>query len=116
MQDHAARNPLRCKRLEKRFALMVEAGSKAEDSPAARIRARRLARGEPVDPPDTPETLARCRGMSLSQILNFDRDERRRRAKLERTAGLLVPVASGRADAAGIQCCGCNSVASHDRP
>jgi hypothetical protein len=46
-----------------------------------------------VHPPDTPETLARCRGMSLSQILNFDRDERRRRAKLEKTAGLLVPVA-----------------------
>jgi hypothetical protein len=82
----------RLQRLEKRFALAVEAGS-AEDSPAARIRARRLARGVPVDPPDTPETLARCSGMSLSQILNFDRDERRRRAKLEKTAGLLVPVA-----------------------
>jgi prephenate dehydrogenase len=82
----------RLQRLEKRFALVVEAGS-TEDSPAARIRARILARGVPVHPLATPETLAKYRGMSLSQVLNFDRNERWRQVNLEKIAGLLLPVA-----------------------
>jgi hypothetical protein len=92
MQNSMKTITRRLQRLEKRFALVVEA-EPAEDSPLARIRARRLARGEPVDPPDTPETLARYRGMCLSQVLNFDRHERWRKENLEKTAALLVPVA-----------------------
>jgi len=92
MQNSMKTITRRLQRIEKRFALVVEAGP-AEDSLAARIRARRLARGEPADPPDTPEALARQKGMSLSQVLNFDRHERWRRENLEKTAGLLVPVA-----------------------
>jgi hypothetical protein len=64
----------RLQRLEKRFALVVEAGS-AEDSPAARIGARlEAARLRCGLPPPSPERLAELRGMSICQILNAARD------------------------------------------
>jgi hypothetical protein len=78
----------RLQRLEKRFALVAETGP-PEDSAAAKILARRLARGVPPPPPESPDKF---RGMCLSQILNFDRNERRRLAKLEGTAPLPAPV------------------------
>lgn len=78
----------RLQRLEKRFAEVAESGP-PEDSPAARVLAWLHARGVQ---PATPETLAKYRGMSLSQVLNFDQNERRRLAKLEEIAPLLAPV------------------------
>jgi hypothetical protein len=94
MQNSMKTITRRLQRLEKRFALVVEAGS-AEDSPATQVRARRLAQGEPALPPETPEALARQKGMSLSQVLNFDRHERWRKENLEKTAGLSVPAGCG---------------------
>jgi len=71
----------RLQRLEKSFSLAVEYGE-TEASPAAQLRARRLARGVP---PDQPESRDQFKGVrSLTEILNFDQMQRRRATRIQK--------------------------------